>query len=143
MKMKTRMKKIVLMMFTGLILFGFTAPIQGQDYEKYRDRTRPSDSYKYRNSGYRDYSSHQRYYPHGQQYHYKYYYKSERRILKEIRKNERRILKLQHKIRKYSSRGYYRGYYRYGYSTMRIRHLQMEIRRLEQRNRYLRRLLYR
>jgi hypothetical protein len=55
-------------------------------------------------------------------------------------------MKLRRRTRKYLKRSYYRGYYRYGYSTMsamRIKHLQAEIRRLEQRNRYLRRLLYR
>jgi len=145
MKMKARMKKIVFMMFTGLMLFGFTAPIQGQDYEDYRYRSRSGDSYKYRNSGYRDYSSNHRYYSHGRRYHNKYHYRSQRRIWREIRKNERRIMRLQHRIRKYLGRRYYRGYYRYGYSTMsamRIRYLQSEIRRLELRNRYLRRLLY-
>ena len=146
MKMKTRMKKIVFTMFTGLMLFGFTAPIQGQDYEDYRYRPGTSDSYKYRHSDYRNYSSQHRYYPNGRRYHNKYHYRSERRIWREIRKNERRIMKLQRRTRKYLKRSYYRGYYRYGYSTMsamRIKHLQAEIRRLEQRNRYLRRLLYR
>ena len=141
MKMKTRMKKIALMMFTGLTILCFTAPIQGQGYGEYRYRSKSGDSYKYHNSDYRKYSSHHRYYPHGRRYHYKYYYKSEHRILKEIRKNERRILKLQRKIRKYSSRRHYR-YSRYDYYTMRTRNLELEIRRLEHRNRYLRRLLY-
>ncbi len=135
-----KMRKIRLSMLTGLMILCFTAPIQGQDYREYKSRS--GDSYKYRNSGYRKYSSHQRYYPHGRQYNSKYYYKSERKILKEIRKNERRILKLQHKIRKYSSRRHYR-YSRYDYYTMRTRNLELEIRRLEHRNRYLRRLLYR
>ncbi len=135
-----KMRKIGLSMLTGLMILCFTAPIQGQDYNGYRYK--PSDSYKYRKEDYRKYSSHQGYYPHGSRYHYKYYYKSKRRILREIRKNERRILKLQRKIRKYSRQRHYR-YYRYDNYTMRTRNLELEIRRLEHRNRNLRRLLYR
>ena len=137
-----KIRKISLSMFTGLIILCFAAPIQGQNYGEYKYKSRSGDSYKYRKADYRKYSSYQRYYPYGRGNHYKYYYKSKRKILKEIRKNERRKLKLERKIRKYSRRRHYK-YYRYDYYTMHIRNLELEIRRLEHRNRYLRRLLYR
>lgn len=122
------MKKLLLTMLAGLMVFCFSAPVQGRSDGKYES----GNSYHYGKTVYK-------YNPYGK----RHYYKHERRILKEIRKNQRRILKLERKLGKLKRRRHYRGHYKHNYYTRRIRHLRYEIRRLERRNHYLRRLLHR
>ncbi len=140
---KERMKKILLIMFTGLLILGFSASVQGENHDKYRS----GDRYYSDESDHSGYSSnnqyhHRRNYPEDR----RYYYKSHRQILKEIRKNERRIRKLEHKLGKYHRKKYYyRHYkrYKYHYYVRLIRQLEWEISRLVHRNRYLNRRLQR
>ena len=137
---KERMKKVVLIMITGLMILGFSAAVQGKSDDKYRSDHR----YYNDESDNRGYSSHhpRRNYPEER----RYYYKSHRRILKEIRKNERRIRKLEHKLGKsYRKKHYYKHYkrYKYHYYVRQIRQLEWQISRLVHRNRYLNRQLHR
>jgi hypothetical protein len=138
-----KMKKIVLMMMTGLLILGFSASLQGKDHDKYRsDHRYYSDEYDRQG-----YSSHHQYnprrnYPEDR----RYYYKSHRQILKEIRKNERRIRKLEHKLRKYYRKKHYYSHYKrykYHYYVRQIRHLEWQISRLVHRNRFLHKRLHR
>jgi len=119
------MRKITSIMLTGLVVMIFAVSTQCNDHYRYRS----SPGYKY--------------HPRGDRYRHDHYRHNDRRILKEIRKNERRILKLEAKVRKYKRLRRYRGYYRYDYYSMRIRELTRDIRRLEQRNRHLGKLLRR
>lgn len=140
---KKRMRKIVLIMITGLMILGFSAAVQGKSDDKYRSDHR----YYSDEPDNRGYSSHHQYhprrnYPEDRQY----YYKSQRQILKEIRKNERRIRKLERKLGKYyRKKYYYRHYkrYKYHYYVRQIRQLEWQISRLVHRNRYLKRRLHR
>ena len=134
---KERMRKIVLMMITGLLISGFSAAAQGKSDDKYRSDHR----YYTDESDNRGYSSHHRYHPRGN---YpgerRYYYKSQRQILKETRKNEHRIRKLENKLEKYHRKKYYYRYtnrYKYDYYVRLIRELEWEISRLVRRSRYL------
>jgi hypothetical protein len=138
-----RMKKIMLMMITGLLILGFSTAVQGKSDNKYRSDHR----YYSDEPDNRGYSSHHQYhprrnYPEDRQY----YYKSQRQILKETRKNERRIRKLEHKLEKYYRKKYYYRYsnrYKYHYYVRVIRQLEWEISRLVHRNRYLNGRLHR
>ena len=56
---KERMKKIVLIMFTGLMILGFSAAVQGKSHDKYRS----GDRYYTDESDHRGYSAHHQYHP--------------------------------------------------------------------------------
>jgi len=140
---KERMRTIVLMIITGLMILVFSAAVQGKSDDKYRSDHR----YYSDEADNRGYSSHHRYQPrHNYPEDRRYYYKSQHRILKEIRKNERRIRKLECKLEKYHRKKYYYRYsnrYKYDHYVRQIRQLEWEISRLVHRNRYLNGLLHR
>ena len=140
---KERMRTIVLMIITGLMILVFSAAVQGKSDDKYRSDQR----YYSDEADNRGYSSHHQYHP---RYNYpgdrRYYYKNQHQVLKEIRKNERRIRKLEYKLEKYHRKKYYYRYsnrYKYNHCARQIRQLEWEISRLVQRNRYLNGLLQR